>query len=362
MIKKEPATSNVTKTYIALGLMSGTSLDGLDLALCQFQYDNKKWKHAVLKAGTVSYPQELKKRLDISMEMNALELIRLDRDLGKFYADNINVFLTTSNYRPTIIASHGHTIFHQPNERITTQIGNGAIIAAETGITTVCDFRSGDVARGGQGAPLVPIGDQLLFSEYEGCLNLGGFANISLRDYPEHKAFDISPCNMALNYLSQMLGFDYDNNGELARSGHIDATLIHQLNTLEYYQTPAPKSLGKEWFTEIFRPILYNSALSPIDKLATVTEHIAQQIAKAINFIKEGSVLVTGGGAKNLFLLESVKLHTDKRIVVPDSLTIDYKEALIFALLGVLRTLEINNCLHQVTGAHCDSIGGAIYL
>lgn len=349
-------------TYDVVGLMSGTSLDGLDMAFCRFVVDeNRRWKYGVLKAQTVSYPQDLRDKLATCMTFSGLELMQFDVDLGRFFATQVNAFLRDLP-RPQLIASHGHTVFHQPARGLTVQIGSGATIAALTGIATVCDFRCSDVARGGQGAPLVPMGDQLLFSEYGACLNLGGFANISFEDERgARRAFDVSPCNMALNGLAQQLGIEYDAGGALARSGNPNEELLRQLNDLPIYQELPRPSLAKEWFDSAFLPLLARSGAPTVDKLRTVCEHIAMQVGAAASSAKATKMLITGGGALNHFLIERISQHTDIQIVIPDDLTLHFKEAIIFALLGILRWRGEINCLKSVTHANRDNIGGSIY-
>lgn len=350
------------KNYTVLGLMSGTSLDGLDMACCQFGFHENKWQYHILKAVTIPYPPQLSERLAHSMTLNGLELMQLDADFAAFMAEQVLQFATTfSHPQIDLIASHGHTIFHKPELGFTTQIGNGAILAAKTGVPTVCDFRSVDVALGGQGAPLVPLGDELLFKDYDICLNLGGISNLSYSVENKRIAFDVSPCNMALNTLAKLLGKPFDCHGEIARNGHVDSPLLEELEALPFYRQNPPKSLGKEWFDEAFLPILQKTAISTANKLATVTIHIAMRLAHTLNAISGTTVLVTGGGAKNHFLIESVKKLTHKQIIIPDNEIIDFKEALIFAFLGLLRLRQENNCLHSVTGASKNSIGGALY-
>ena len=350
------------KTYTILGLMSGTSLDGLDMACCQFELHEGKWRYHVLRATTVSYPSDLATRLAQSMTLSGLELMRLDADFAVFMAKQVLAFADSFSHPGIeLIASHGHTVFHKPGLGFTTQIGNGAILAAKTGIPTACDFRSVDVALGGQGAPLVPIGDELLFGKYDICLNLGGFSNLSYSDGKKRIAFDVSPCNMALNTLARQLGKDFDCNGELAQSGHPDSSLLAALESLEFYRQQPPKSLGKEWFNAQFLPILKSSAANITDQLATVTVHIAKRLAETLNTLPGKTALVTGGGAKNRFLINSIKKLTNKQIIIPEEGIIDFKEAIIFAFLGLLRLRTESNSLQSVTGARCDSIGGAIY-
>ncbi len=352
-------------SYVALGLMSGTSLDGVDLALCQFNLKDNLWDYKLISASTVPYPTLLKDKLEDCIKFNKEELLLLDKELGSYYADIVQSFLSDKNVLPEIIASHGHTVFHNPEENYTLQIGNGEVMASETGIVVVNDFRSLDVSLKGQGAPLVPVGDKALFSAYNFCLNLGGFSNISYEadKKKEILACDISPCNMALNMLTEKLGKPYDNKGMLARSGEIDDELLLSLNSLNYYKEDPPKSLGKEWFRDSFLPIINSSRANTLDLLRTTTEHIAIQISSFVNKLSErdGNMLITGGGAYNSFLLERIENNCTVKLVIPDENLIDYKEALIFAYLGILRIREEINVLASVTGALRDSSSGLIH-
>lgn len=351
---------------IILGLMSGTSLDGLDLALCNINSHG----YSLLAADTVPYPDCWRSRLASLENASALEYVRADVELGHYIGHVVNDILSSRNMKAEVIASHGHTIFHQPiangqrptanSQGLTSQIGNGDAIAAETGLPVVCNFRTLDVALGGQGAPLVPIGDQILFGQYDACLNLGGIANVSYQSASGQRiAFDICPCNMALNPLAARLGLDYDPQGEYARLGHCNNDLLNRLDQLEFYRQAPPKSLGKEWYVEHFRPIIEASSLDTRDLLATVTRHIASQIASALIGRQPRTLLVTGGGAFNSYLIETLSmLLPSVQVTVPEPLVINYKEAIIFALLGYLRLTGQVNTLCSVTGARCDSIGG----
>lgn len=341
--------------------MSGTSLDGLDLAWCTFSEDGDgRWHHAILDAITIPYPDVWQERLREALQLSAFDYALLNVQLGEHIGDCINHWLQNRS-KPQFIASHGHTVFHRPDLHLTTQIGSGAAIAARTGIMTVCDFRTTDVALGGQGAPLVPIGDELLFSDYDACLNLGGFSNISFREEGRRISFDISPCNMALNLIASLAGMEYDQDGLLAKSGTVVTPLLEALNQLEYYQQSPPKSLGKEWFDEHILPIMQKyGSHSPAELARTMTEHIALMISRAIPQ-NVANVLTTGGGAHNSFLIERLHTLTSAQIVIPDSQIINYKEALVFAFLGMLRISSRINCLKTVTGATRDSIGGAVY-
>ncbi len=342
--------------------MSGTSLDGIDLALCDIGESGYK----VLAAETVPYYEEWRQRLSTLENATALEYALANVELGHHFGKVINRFLEGKE-RPEAIASHGHTIFHQPHLGLTTQIGDGDAIAAETGLTVVSNFRTLDVALGGQGAPLVPIGDELLFGEYDACLNLGGIANISYREGGLRVAYDICPCNMALNRLAAMLGYPYDKGGVNARGGQVQTCLLHALDALEYYAATGPKSLGKEWFVGQFWPVVKEyigvvPSLSTVrDALATVSAHIAMQIGRVLEAQKIGTLLVTGGGAWNSYLIEQMGEYSpETEITVPDELIVNYKEALVFAFLGYLRLGGKVNTLASVTGAKCDSVGGNI--
>lgn len=349
-------------TMVGLGLMSGTSLDGLDLALCRFHSESRKWRYEVLKCDTVSYSEELRQRLAAADRLSGLELFQLDRDFAAYMAEQVNDFLKNVPQQPDFIASHGQTIFHQPEKGLTVQIGSGAVISARTGIKTVCDFRTTDVALGGQGAPLVPIGDELLYGNYDGCLNLGGFSNISFNRNEKRIAFDVSPCNLLLNALSSKMGLLYDKNGTNAREGYIFRPLLEKLDALDFYQKEGAKSLGKEWLDEVVEPLFASVDICVIDQLRTATEHIARQIASVLNRHKIKSLLVTGGGTKNAFLMDRIRfLAPETMVVIPDDATVDFKEAIIFAFLGLLRLTEVDNCLKSVTGARKDNCGGAIY-
>jgi anhydro-N-acetylmuramic acid kinase len=345
--------------YKIIGLMSGTSLDGLDIAYCVFELINNKWKYHISFAETIEYSHEWRNRLSELTGASALEYVSADVDFGHWCGVQTNHFILRNHLQPDFIASHGHTIFHQPGRRITSQIGRGACITAETGIPVISDFRSLDVALGGQGAPLVPIGDELLFGEYRYCLNMGGFANISYKTEGKRVAHDICPANIVLNMLASEIGRLYDAEGRIAASGNICTSLLVELNALEWYGKSGPKSLGKEWVTTQIVPLLEKADVPVADKLATFCEHIVQRIVVATPGGKEDTVLVTGGGAFNGYLMGRLQELSSCTIVIPDALTINFKEALIFAFLGVLRYRNEVNSLASVTGASRDSCGGA---
>ncbi len=344
----------------AIGLMSGTSLDGLDLVAAEFWQSNEKWNFKILFAETVSYNNEWHEKLRNSPSLSGEKLIELHSEYGRFLGTETNRFIEKNGFTPDLIASHGHTVFHQPEKHFTFQIGNGADIAAITKITTVSDFRTGDVALGGQGAPLVPVGDRLLFGEYDFCLNLGGFANISFEENGKRVAFDICPANIVLNYFAEKQGFAFDKDGESGRKGKVNCELIEKLNQLDFYLKNYPKSLGREWVEQVFLPVLDGFEITEADKLRTVYEHIAQQIAETISGKKGERMLVTGGGAFNTFLTELISKQVQVEIVIPSKEIINFKEALVFAFLGVLRVRGGINCFASVTGATHDHSTGII--
>jgi anhydro-N-acetylmuramic acid kinase len=339
--------------------MSGTSLDGLDFACCQFDLINGNYKYNIAVAETIAYTHEWKERLITAPRLPGDDLIRLHKAYGKFIAGSLLQFLESNQIDAGLIASHGHTIFHQPNEQFTFQLGDGASIAALTGIDTVSDFRSIDLALGGQGAPLVPIGDELLFREFDFCLNLGGFANISFSRMEQRIAYDLGPVNIVLNDLAGRIGEAYDESGEMGRSGQINAQLLNKLNALEFYKMMPPKSLGREWIEINIRPLLSDDSITIPDRLRTFYEHIACFISAAIK--PNRKVLVSGGGAHNHFLMELIREKSRGEFIVPDKLLVDFKEALVFAFLGLLRTTGHINTLKTVTGAGINSIGGCVY-
>lgn len=347
-------------TYNAVGVMSGTSLDGLDIVLCNFTYD-KHWSFEIIKSETIKHSEEWKNKLLNAPVVLGYDLSILHKEFGKFIGESVLNFLKDTKTKVDLIASHGHTVFHQPEKKLTLQIGDGNEIAVTTNITTVSDFRSMDVALGGQGAPLVPIGDEILFNNYDYCINLGGFANISFKEKNKRLAFDICPANIILNFLANKLNHDYDKNGALGFLGKLDTKLLETLNKLDYYQRSHPKSLGKEWLIDEFIPALEASDISTKDKIRTVYEHVALQIAKVINSKEQSTALFTGGGVYNKFLINLIKQKTNSEIIIPDNQIIEFKEAIIFALLGILRLENKINCLASVTGAKRDCSGGIIH-
>lgn len=345
--------------YKAIGLMSGTSFDGLDLAYCRFRKESV-WQAEIVHATTIPYSNKWVSKLSSMANQNAMGLAHDHVEYGHFLGKAVRDFMKQLELQPDFICSHGHTIFHQPDKGFTLQVGDGNAIASETCLPVICDFRSLDVALGGQGAPLVPVGDRLLFGQYDYCLNIGGIANISYELNEQRIAFDICPANMILNYLSGKMGLPYDLDGKIAASGNVDQSLLTHLNQLNYYGIKGVKTLGKEWFDENVLPALENRKLRIPDLMATAVEHIAMQIGQVLSNKKNHKILVTGGGALNKFLVQRMKEHTSTQLYIPDEQLVQFKEALIFAFLGVLRWRGEINCYASVTGASRDSSCGVI--
>ncbi|MCD6068298.1 MAG: anhydro-N-acetylmuramic acid kinase [Bacteroidetes bacterium] len=357
-----PSIKRKTAGFTVIGLMSGTSLDGLDIACCEFTRKGKTWNFDIKAADTIQYSISLAEKLAKAHLMPAEEFWRTHVEFGQFCGTEVKKFIQAKRLKPMLVASHGHTVFHQPENGFTCQIGDGAQIAVHSGLLTICDFRSTDLALGGQGAPLVPIGDTQLFSEYDACLNIGGIANISFVKRNKVLAFDICPTNFLFNFYAARQGKKFDRDGEMARAGRVYKMVLNQMDKLDYYHTEGYKSIGREWIEQEVISLLERNGLSIEDKQATCVEHAAQQIAKVLNTHKIKRLLITGGGAYHSFLLERIKAYTKCRLILPDKKIIEYKEALIFAFLGLLRYENKVNCLSSVTGAKKDNSGGAVYL
>lgn len=343
----------------AIGLMSGTSLDGIDLVYVKFLRENYS-DFEIINAETIAYSKEWKQMLQNAIHFSADELSALDISYGKYLGSVLNSFISNFKIEEiNFIASHGHTILHEPAKGITLQIGSGKEISKITSKKVVCDFRTQDVVLGGQGAPLVPIGDDLLFSKYGFCLNLGGFSNVSFRENKKRIAFDICPVNIVLNFYANKLGLEYDDSGKIASQGTINNLLLKALNSLDFYSKKPPKSLGLEWVQKEIFPLIdkFEKDVSVI--LRTFVEHIAQQIYVVIK--ESNSVLITGGGVFNSFLMDRIQFYTGVEIELTSKKIINYKEALIFAFLGLLRVDNQVNCLRSVTGAKQDHSSGVIF-
>ncbi|MDZ4667125.1 MAG: anhydro-N-acetylmuramic acid kinase [bacterium] len=355
-------TSIYQNHYRVFGLMSGSSLDGVDIACCDFNWDGQNWLYNIIAGKTYPYSDMWVARLQ-QLPQQSIEIFpKTHAFYGRYLGQLVKQFAEETQLKADFVASHGHTIFHQPNVGFTAQIGDGAAISATCGLPVVCDFRSMDLALGGQGAPLVPIGDALLFAGFEGCLNLGGISNISFKQENKVVAFDISPCNLVFNQLAQALGQPYDNKGHMAQSAMPSDELVQALNLLPYYQQSGARSLGVEWLNQNIWPLLDQFPhLNELEKMASLSKHISFQIAKVINEVKLNRILLTGGGAFNDFLIQQIRQQCQAEIHIPSLELVQFKEALIFAFLGVLRISNQNNVLCSVTGSQRDHVAGALY-
>ena len=360
--------------YRVIGLMSGSSLDGLDIAYVHLQEISGKWSFEIINAACYPYNNEWKKKLQSATSLSALDYNLLHTSYGNYLGEQVNHFINENNlhYKVQLIASHGHTTFHVPEKKMTAQLGDGAAIAAITNINVVSDLRAMDIALGGQGAPIVPIGEKLLFSNYDFFLNIGGIANMSHKNNDQFIGFDICAANRVLNLLANEAGKEFDKNGELASQGNINSDLLIKLNALDYYKLPFPKSLANSFGTETVYPLIKKSGININDALRTYVEHINEQIKNDINNFQlsdsstvNRQLLITGGGALNTFLINELKnklKEINVNVIVPEENIIQYKEALIMALIGTLRWREENNVLASVTGASRNSIGGAVWI
>lgn len=342
--------------------MSGSSLDGLDLALVRFTRAADGWDYQLLDRETQAYDSAFKARLLGAFTASVPEILALDVDLGRMFGEWSKKFIARQKLKPTLIGSHGHTVFHQPALGYSQQIGHPAHIAAITGLPVAADFRNLDIALGGQGAPLVPVGDRLLFGQHALCLNLGGIANLSFEKNGQRLAWDLACCNMVFDRLAGQLGLPYDDEGKKAASGKVNEQLMAQLADLSYYQQAPPKSLGREYFEAEVWPIFAQSNLKVEDKMATYAKHLAIKLQEVVEAYQlQGSMLVTGGGAYHRHLIRLFRLEQTLAVEVPEPALIEQKEAIIFALLGLLRQLGEINVLHEVTGSRSDHSGGNLY-
>ncbi|GIV41182.1 MAG: anhydro-N-acetylmuramic acid kinase [Vicingaceae bacterium] len=365
-IKKTKFAIKMKKKFRCIGIMSGTSLDGLDLALCEFYSEHSGWSFKILASRTVEYEPHWRQFLQNSMTLTGKELIELDINYGRWIALQIDNFLHSEGFNANqidVIGSHGHTVFHAPEKSISLQIGHGAVISAMTNIDVVTSFRSMDVAMGGQGAPLVPVGDKLLFGQYDACLNLGGFANISFDLDGKRIGFDICPVNIILNYIAVKNGYNFDKDGKLATDGEIIQDLFYELENLNFYSLDPPKSLSKEWLEKNVLPLVerYLIDYPTNDIMETIYRHIVSQIKKITCKYHLSSVMVTGGGIKNNYLRTLLQSVDNVEFIVPERQLVDFKEALVFAFLALLNKLNQPNVWSSVTGSICDHIAGAYF-
>lgn len=349
-----------------LGIMSGSSMDGVDLALCEIGHDGDRYVYKLLATETYAYDEKWRLRLSKLRTQNAMAYAKTDVFYAHHLANLVNQFKQNNDFSIDLIASHGHTIYHNPEQMLTAQVGDGATLAALTEIPTVSDFRRGDVALGGQGAPLVGIGDEYLFREFDFCLNLGGFANISNQYNGERVAFDIAACNILTNRLARDRELSYDKNGEIAASGNINYDMLEDLNNVDFYQEQGPKSLNRDWISKALWPVVKEYRELPLeDRMKTLVDHIAFQIGKSVEHLSDGNsdgkrLYVTGGGAFNHTLIDHIKSHTEAEVVIPNEDVVNYKEALIFAFLGYLRVNNKENTMASSTGAKKNVVSGAL--
>lgn len=350
--------------YKVIGLMSGTSGDGLDIAFCEFEKKDN-WSFSIIESDTIPFPKKMGKKLKKSHLLKGQKLALLDVEFGNWMGDQVKYFLTKKSLSAQAVASHGHTVFHQPSKKLSLQIGNGWALHQSCGIPVINDFRMLDVQLGGQGAPLVPIGDQLLFGEHDYCINLGGIANISMNFDGKRIAFDICPFNLLLNHFAETCGKAYDKNGKLARKGKLLPKVLKDLNKLPFYQKVGAKSLGREDLDDYLKILEWSGAYKPENILHTLVVHYVEQIKKVLQPIpgKKPTILITGGGAYNNFFMEMFQneLAEDFEFIAADKTLINFKEALLFAFLGVLKIRGEVNCLASVTGASRDNCGGTTY-
>ncbi len=356
--------------YKVIGLMSGSSLDGLDIVFAELHETAGKWNYEIICSDCVEYDKKWGKKLSDAVNLSAKDYQLLHTDYGRFTGEKVNEFIDRNklNHQINLISSHGHTTFHFPEKKMTHQLGDGASIAAETKLPVVSDLRSIDIAFGGQGAPIVPMGEKLLFTGYDYFLNLGGIANISINKKNEIIAYDICAANRVLNMLAGEKNLPYDNEGKISAEGEIDERLLEKLNSLEYYKLSYPKSLANSFGTDTIYPIIKSSGIKTENALRTYTEHICIQITNCLVNYKNDQIqkiFITGGGAFNKFLIQQMGAELQKinfEIYIPADDVVTYKEALIMALLGALRWREQYTILASVTGATRNTIGGALWL
>ncbi len=356
--------------YRAIGIMSGSSMDGIDLVFAELLEERGQWSFEIIAADCYGYSEEWINKLKSATQLSALDYQLLHTEYGHYLGTQVNRFIEAGqlHFKVGLISSHGHTTFHLPARKMTAQLGDGAALAAVTGLPVVSDLRALDVAFGGQGAPIVPIGEKLLFPQYSLFLNIGGIANISFNNKGQYTAFDVCPANRVLNMLAALNGKEYDDQGAWAASGQVHQELLDQLNGLDYYQQSYPKSLANSFGTDVVFPMIQSYELPVTDALRTYVEHIVHQVKNAVQQQEtgvEGRLMVTGGGAFNTFLVQRLQEELKEcqvHVVVPSDDIVKYKEALVMALIGVLRWRQEYNVLSSVTGAQRDSIGGAVWI
>lgn len=360
------------KNYHVLGVMTGSSLDGVDIVYTKITASEKKYSYEILMTDCVKMPAKWKLRISQLVLQNAVTYLKTSAFFGQFLGEILLDFITRNQIENQLdfIASHGQTIFHQPENKFSSQIGDGSVIAAITGFPVICDFRSVDVALGGQGAPVAPIANKLFYPEYSLFLNLGGIGNLAANINGKYVAFDFTAVNLILDKIAKELELEYDDEGKIAAFGNFSETLFDSLNHSIYYNKSYPKSLSGGWVSKVMLPIISRSPLSHADKLHTVVYHVAYQLKNAISMIeakenisfsKNDKMLATGGGVFNRFLMQIIQEKIGVSVTIPDHQIIKFNEAVLMALMGVMRVRQETNIMSSVTGATYDTIGGAIY-
>lgn len=361
-------------TYHAIGLMSGSSLDGLDLAYCRFDLEGGTISWELLAQECVPFDPKWTMRLKKLYSQDALTFVKTHTYFGHYMGELVGDFVQKHGAKPDFVASHGHTVFHEPEARMTFQIGDGAALAVACGLPTISNFRQHDVALGGEGAPLAPIADKYLFAGYDFYLNIGGIANLSANVNGDMIAFDVCAANTLLNFVAAQIGLDYDRDGRLASNGQVREFLLDDLNNDYHYRNPYPKSISNKWVQSRMVPVLIRTRMSPEDKARTVCEHISLQISSSVSMIiqrenidsRRFKMLATGGGALNRYLMNNIQEvfehdGLEVELVLPSPEIIKFKEAILMAFMGVLRLTNTPNVLSSVTGAAQNNIGGAFY-
>ncbi len=360
--------------YNVIGLMSGSSLDGLDICFAQIEETRGKWTAQILNADCYAYEENWTQKLQHARQLSVPDFLKLHTEYGRYTGELVHRFIAANELQHKVhfVASHGHTILHEPDAHTSFQLGDGASIAAVLGLPVINDLRALDVALGGQGAPIVPIGDKLLFGDYDLLLNIGGIANISIRkEDNQYIGFDICVANQALNFLAQKMGKAYDEGGTIASSGKVLEEELAKLFNNDFLEKTAPKSLSNEGAMDMVKAFVDNEEYGLADRMNTIVQFIAEQICRSIiqnlpiENLAHRKLLATGGGAFNSYLMQvlSNKLATlDIELTIPEAQIVSYKEALVMALIGTLRWREETNTIASQTGASKDSVGGAFWI
>ncbi|XP_064473646.1 anhydro-N-acetylmuramic acid kinase-like [Ornithodoros turicata] len=371
-------TKDVTK-YEVIGVMSGSSLDGLDIIYTRFSLTSSDcWEYNIQHCTCYNYSPTWIDKLKHATSTSALEYQLLNTEYGRYIGEYVLRFIRENRLdgKVHLIACHGHTVFHLPSQLTTSTLGDGATVAAVTGLPVVSDLRSMDVALGGQGSPIALTAERKLFgNEYQFFLNIGGMACLTYagKNYSDSFAVDVCPANQLLNLLANREGRAFDRSGEMAKSGKVSTRLLKDLDDFDYYKKSFPKSLGVDFGPEILYPLIQAHDLSTADALQTFTEHICNQVAEVIRLVertvKDGlpqssKMLVTGGGARNLFLVDRLTERLKEfriTVVVPNDELVKFKEALVTSVIGVQRLRGEENFIGEVSGASRSSIGGAFW-